>query len=244
MAIRAVLFDLDGTLWTMLPPRQDWAPVTAMQGEALRPHFDRLGFQCDTVEFVTRFFAALNGTLSPPTHDFSEPSWYPVLERVLGDFGHECGRSEATQILDVLNAVPSFPDLGIAAFPDAAPALDALRSRGLRLGAVTNNPKPPHILSAHSRSLGLPDVFDVIVSSWELGWRKPHAVPFKAALRALGVVASEAVHVGDSLQNDIEPALALGMTAVLRTTEPQPPDAPYHTITSLAELPSVLERLR
>jgi FMN phosphatase YigB (HAD superfamily) len=69
-------------------------------------------------------------------------------------------------------------------------------------------------------------------------------VPFQAALRALGVVASETVHVGDSLQNDIEPALALGMTAVLRTTEPQPPDAPYHTITSLAELPSVLERLR
>jgi putative hydrolase of the HAD superfamily len=108
---------------------------------------------------------------------------------------------------------------------------------------VTNNPKPQHILAAEIRRQGLPDVFDTIVSSWELGWRKPHHIPFQTALDNLGVTADETAHVGDSLQNDIEPALALGMTAVFRSptpTQSPPPKAAYHTITSLLELPPLL----
>ena len=244
MPIRAVLFDLDGTLWTMLPPRTDWAPITALQATALTPHFERLGFAADPTDFVTRFFAELNATLSPPTPDFSEPSWYPVLERVLGGLGHTCERDDASAIFDVLNGVP-FRELGIEAFADAAETLAILRERGLRIGAVTNNPKPSHVLSALAQGLGLPEVFDVIVSSWELGWRKPHHAPFETALRALGVGPHEAGHVGDSLQNDIAPALRLGMTAIYRDhgygDEPGAP-TPHHVIRELSELPAILAR--
>lgn len=242
MAIRAVLFDLDGTLWTMPPPRKDWAPITAIQAQALAPHFDRLSFSADPTAFVTRFFAELNATLSPPTADHSEPSWYPVLDRVLGDFGHACERHDASAILDILNAVP-FTELGIAAFPEAAGVLGELKQRGLLIGAVTNNPKAPHILANLAQGLGLPHVVDAIVSSWELGWRKPHRMPFEIALQALGVEAHEAAHVGDSLDNDVAPALELGMTAIYRDRGHEPPrnePRPHHVIRDLRELPGIL----
>ena len=65
----------------------------------------------------------------------------------------------------------------------------------------------------------------------------PH--PFQTALGALGVAASEAMHVGDSYANDIVPALELGMTAVLlrgRGNEGQSDPPPHHVISGLDEL--------
>lgn len=201
-----------------------------------------MGFAPDPAAFVTRFFSELNATLSPATPDFSEPSWYPVLERVLDAFGYACSRAEASSIFDALNGV-ALQEFGIVAYPDAAGVLLALRERGLRIGAVTNNPKPPHVLADLARHVGLPDVFDVIVSSWELGWRKPHRLPFETALQALGVEAREAAHVGDSLENDIAPALDLGMMAVYRSHggNIEAADlAPHYVISELRELVALL----
>lgn len=245
MAIRAVLFDLDGTLWSMggaeANPEFEWSNVTAIQAGGLAPHFRRWGFACDPAAFVTAFFEDLRRLLNPPTPDCREPAWHPALEQTLARFGHRADDRMAEAIFDVLNDVP-FHHFGVQPFAEVPAALEKLAASGIRIGAVSNNPKPAHSLAAEMRRQDIPDVFETIVTSWTCGWRKPHHIPFEAALQELGVQPSEAAHVGDSYENDIAPALALGMTAVLRRGRPAPPGAPvpHHEIDSLEELVPLL----
>ena len=240
-----MLFDLDGTLWGMggaaANPDFDWAEITAIQAAGLQPHFAEWGIRCDPAQFVTALFNDLQRLLNPPTADHREPSWYPTLRETLGRFGHAADDAMADAIFDVLHGVP-FAHFGVQPFDEAPTVLRSLASAGLRIGAVTNNPKPARLLAAEMRRQGLPDVFEVIVSSWDCGWRKPHHIPFETALNALGVTANEAAHVGDSLENDVAPALELGMTAVLRRNGRPPTGAPsaHHEIESLEELPGLL----
>jgi FMN phosphatase YigB (HAD superfamily) len=62
------------------------------------------------------------------------------------------------------------------------------------------------------------------VSSSEHGYMKPHPSIFRAALQLMDIPASEAVMVGDSVRQDVEGALGIGMRAVLlwRGDEPHP----------------------
>lgn len=244
MAIKGVLFDLDGTLWGMGPDvdRYDWSEITALQATVLRPYFADWDVPCDPVEVISAFFENLNHALRPPTSDLSEPRWHPVVRRTVAAFGGELDDAMADVFLDVLNDVP-FHHFGVRPFPDSAPALEALAERGLKLGAVTNNPKKASRLIREARDQGLPDVLEVMVTSVDCGWRKPHHVPFQLALDALGIAAHEAMFVGDSWENDIAPALSLGMTAVLRSPSASDGGAGgrHHTVTSLLELLPILE---
>jgi len=246
VAIRGVLFDLDGTLWEKGgaegKPGFDWADITAIQASGLAPHFDEWGFNCDPAAFVEAFLVDLRALLNPPTADHREPSWYPALCQTMSRFGSVADETKADVIFDIVNDVP-FHHFGVQPFPDSAPALKALAARGLKLGAVTNNPKKASRLLREARDQGLPDVLEVMISSLDCGWRKPHHVPFQLALDALGLRPEETVYVGDTYENDVVPALELGMTAVLRVPPDSPaqPGARHYTITSLLDLRTLLD---
>lgn len=122
---------------------------------------------------------------------------------------------------------------------DAVEVLSALRSRGLRIGLLSNTHWPR---SFHERFLerdGLIDLIDARLYTSEMSHTKPHAEAFRAALVALDVSdASRAVFVGDRPYDDISGARQAGMRGVLRRNPAVPaydvtPDA---TIESLSEL--------
>ena len=87
-------------------------------------------------------------------------------------------------------------------------------------------------------TLGLAPLLDGVVTSAEVGARKPDAAIFARALEIAGVRAEQAVHVGDSLEEDVAGARAAGIEPVLirRDGSPGPPDT--RTITNLIELVS------
>lgn len=102
--------------------------------------------------------------------------------------------------------------LRFSPYPDAAPALAALRGRGLRLVVVSNWDVS---LSEVLRATGLAELLDGVVTSAAVGAPKPAPAIFAAALARAGVAAGQAVHVGDSLEHDVRGARAAGIAAVL-----------------------------
>ena len=125
-------------------------------------------------------------------------------------------------------------------YDDVAPVINGLSERGLIIGAISNSHRS---LDAFCEHFSLRGLITVSVSSAEHGYMKPHRSIFDTALAKAGVTADQAMMVGDSINPDIEGALAAGMRAVLLRRSGEipsnlPPQLPV--ITTLADLPPLL----
>ncbi len=91
---------------------------------------------------------------------------------------------------------------------------------------------------------GIADLFDIILVSDEVGWRKPKPVIFETALGRLHVGAGEALFVGDRIDIDVAGAQGVGMGSAWVNPEraPLPPDVapPDYEIRDLVELGPIL----
>ncbi len=86
--------------------------------------------------------------------------------------------------------------------------LDALQPK-TRMGIITNNSTAEQIEKL--RTLNIAHFFEVIVISEDVGVTKPNPKIFEIALERLGAAAHETVMIGDSVANDIEGALNVGI---------------------------------
>jgi putative hydrolase of the HAD superfamily len=86
---------------------------------------------------------------------------------------------------------------------------------------------------------GLLDHLLAVVTSARAGAAKPDARIFEQALQLAGVAPEQAVHVGDSIENDVEGARALGIRAVLVARDGAAPEG-VEAVSSLSELPALL----
>lgn len=123
-----------------------------------------------------------------------------------------------------------------------AGTIDCVRdlARDHRLAVVTNTHQPD-LVPNHLDAMGLLPLFEAVVTSVEVGWRKPHPVIYATALDALGVDAASAVFVGDTYTPDFVGPEEVGITAFLidphrRATVPED-----RRLTSVVDLPSRLE---
>ena len=117
-------------------------------------------------------------------------------------------------------------------YPDVVPALEELRGAGLRLAIVSNwDSTLVELLEAHALSRR----FDAVLVSALEGTGKPASEIFHRACRALSVDPAEALHVGDSLEEDYEAARTAGLSALLLDRDGRHPEAPER-IVSLDEV--------
>ena len=137
-------------------------------------------------------------------------------------------RLEVDSLMEALLAALHF-----TAFDDVRPALEAARERGQRLVVVSNWDVS---LVGVLRGLELEPLLDGIVTSAGAGARKPSPAIFEQALGLAGVAAAQAIHVGDTLDEDVAGARAAGIEPVLIRRSDGPPVPGVRTISSLAEL--------
>jgi putative hydrolase of the HAD superfamily len=99
-----------------------------------------------------------------------------------------------------------------SAYPDVPPALSVLHDRGLTLVAVSNwDCSLPRVLER----CGLDGLLDGTVTSAETGSRKPDPGIFEAALELAACEPAEALHVGDTAEEDVAGARAAGIRPLL-----------------------------
>jgi len=97
-------------------------------------------------------------------------------------------------------------------FADVTPTLGLLKQQGIRLGLISNWQRG---LQQFCEELGVASYFDVIISSAEVKSEKPDPRIFQEALARLDVSAECALHVGDSVDEDVLGASSVGMRATL-----------------------------
>ena len=137
-------------------------------------------------------------------------------------------------------AVASF-DHGayVEAFPDAAPALDGVRARGLSVGLLTNNSaglSPTGPLAA----VGLHERVDVALSAQQIGAAKPERRAYLAICEALGVEPRECV-LFDDVPAWVDGARSAGLRAYVVDRRRTEDDLANGVISSLRGISAVLE---
>lgn len=126
-------------------------------------------------------------------------------------------------------------------FPETVRTLAALKTQGVELGIISNFDSR---LFSVMRGLGITDMFDTVTISSLAQAAKPSAKIFQLALDKHVVEPEEALHIGDSLRDDVEGARKAGLQAVLLDRDHRhegPLPSGVRRISSLSELPDLLK---
>ena len=119
-------------------------------------------------------------------------------------------------------------------FDDVLPALETLSARGHKLGVVSNWDERLRPLLGR---LGLDRFFSEVIISCEVGAAKPDSRIFRAAAEKLAVEPGAILHVGDSLEADVQGARKAGWEAIeLRRAGEKARERTPGVISSLREL--------
>jgi FMN phosphatase YigB (HAD superfamily) len=227
--IQAVLVDVGGTLWPdQWTPHPDDRRDQVDRVRALDPALDE-GAAAELVDAI--------GHLEPPEPDGGAQDTNAAIAAVL----------EKRDIrLDpfALRRAVSLPFAGRhQMLKGAAAMVRALKADGLQLTVISNTLlRDADCYWSDFAAAGLDACLSGIITSVDVGWRKPHRAMFDAALAVTGVPASRTAIVGNSETSDILPALDLGLIAVLVAIEQPPPifSSADAVVTSLEDVPAIL----
>lgn len=218
--IRAVLFDLDDTLFDHTTAARSavvaWAAERGLEGteEALSTRWrtvsDRHYHRYQAREIT-----------------FEEQGRERVREFLSQDFDNAAAD-------EAFNAYRTHYRKDWRAFPDARPAIERLRSDGVVVGVLTNGAREQQALKIER--VGLADLGMPLFASSDFPAGKPDPRPFLGACEVLGLRPGQVTMVGDSRPIDVEGAVGAGLEAVLLDRHDEHSEFPGRRIHTLVEL--------
>jgi len=201
---KVIFFDAGGTLFHPFPS----------VGEIYQRVAGRYGCEADAEQLEGSFREAWQkrdglSSLVGHSSEKKERDWWHSL--VLEVFSQMGGVDDFESLFAELYDVFARPE-SWRLYPEALEVLKALRQKGKILGVISNwDSRLFQLLGG----LGLEEYFRLVLASGVFGASKPGPRIFQEGLRRLDVQPYEAVHVGDSLEDDVNGCRAVGMDAIL-----------------------------
>lgn len=217
--IRAVLFDLDGTLLDRDTSVKKFVEDQHTRLSSVLSHIPKKLFAKRFIELEENGYVWKDKVYQKLAEELAVRRMPPgeLLDDYLTQFKHHC-----------------------TPFPNLISMLDELKKKGYRLGLVTNGYGVFQYDTI--QALKIKDYFDTILISEMEGLRKPDPLVFERAAERLNVKTEECMFVGDHPKNDVEAAKNAGMVAVWKTSSHwKEAEAADYTIRDLSELKLILE---
>ncbi len=192
-SVQAITFDVGGTLI------QPWPSVGHVYAEVAARH----GLKRDSAETLNRRFSQAWKKLKDFHHKREE--WAALVAET---FAEDRERIEPF-FLELYDRFGQ--PIAWRVFDDVLPALNNLAAHGINLAVISNWDER---LRPLLNSLGLHKYFETVIISCETGFTKPSPVMFELAARKLGLAPELILHVGDSLEHDVQGARAAGFQAL------------------------------
>jgi putative hydrolase of the HAD superfamily len=229
-SIRVVFFDAADTLFHVNGSVADIYLQHAVQfGFPQTPH---------SLDAIRQAFSRAFRDAPPPIFAATEPSqikqserlwWFDIVHNVFYRVGMFARFDDFfEQVFQVFEDPASW-----RLFPETAAVLAELKGQGLELGIISNFDSR---LFSVMRGLGIAEAFDTVTISSLTRAAKPAPKIFHLALEKHAVDPEEALHVGDSLRDDVEGAKKAGLHAVLLDRTGSRRDAGIQVIQALDQL--------
>ncbi|MDN4495253.1 HAD family hydrolase [Ureibacillus aquaedulcis] len=218
--IKAVIFDLDGTLLD-----RDTSVRKFIEDQYNRliewlDHIPKEQYISRFIELDCRGYVWKDQVYRQIVAEFkiNEVSWEMLLQDYVSEFYKCC--------------IP---------FSNLAGMLESLKARSIRMGMITNG-KGQFQLD-NIRALGIEQYFEtILISEWE-GMKKPNPEIFRKALSHMDVAPNESLFVGDHPENDIKAAKNVGMVGVWKKDFQWDHVEADFTIDDLSELPVIIQEI-
>jgi putative hydrolase of the HAD superfamily len=226
MAIRAVLWDIDDTIFDYATAsRSGMRAHLAIEG--LPRAYDSLEAALDSWDEVTAYHWA--------RFSAGETDWHGQRrDRVRSFLGEGMSDEDADAWFE--RHIAHY-EAAWSLFPDTLPVLDVLADE-YRHAILSNSSL--HNQERKLRILGVRDRFEALLCAAELGIAKPEAAAFHAGCEALGLPPGEVVYVGDQPDIDARGADEAGLKGVWLDRSGTGGRPELIRITGLDQLPDLL----
>lgn len=234
--IKAVLFDLDNTLYDDVPATNEakkgvfkivknyydidfekFLEVYELSKDEIHRELAGTASSHNKALYFQRFIEKMDKGIKPSVIlEMYDAFWNSFLDNIRLDDG----------VIDVLKFI---------------------KKKGLKTGLITN--LTTHIQLRKIKRLGIEEFIDVLVTSEEAGAEKPRAIMFLKASNRLNVLTKESLMIGDSVVSDVEGSNAVGMKSVLINRNKTNVDdlkgyeKPDYVINNILELKDIIKDL-
>ena len=199
MTIKSISFDLDDTLWPLMPNIVEAEKTT---NEWIKENFPGtaalLGKQ-DVIEIRDKLIKE-DPNLMNQISDLRKLMFYEL--NIRAGYGKEESENMAEEAFEIY-----FKGRNAVTFYEGVIEILELLKNDYSLGVVTNG-------NADLQVIGIDNLFDYIFSAADLNAHKPDPAMFEAVINRTGLRAEEICHIGDHPINDVKASLDFGMTPI------------------------------